>query len=185
MDTFEKYLKEQRTELDRIETPRREVIWEGVRAGLQKPPSGHGWDLRVGAYWRWSIAAGVAILVSLSIWFWPDGTNAPGGSEDWAQFYPALAEEEQQFKKLVAEKEAQIQLNELNKSEFSYIFEELQLLEEVQRQMKEDLPLTLSEEELVQILMKYYERKIRILERLSREIEKRKRDENKQHDQIL
>ena len=185
MDTFEKYLRERREELDRVETPRREVIWEGVRAGLQEPASGNGWTLRVGAYWRWSIAAGVAIMVGLGIWLWPDAPQQRQGDEDWAQFYPALADEERQFKQMVAEKEAQIQLDDLNKSEFSYIFEELQLLEDVHRQMKEDLPVTLSEEELVQILMKYYERKIRILERLSREIEKRKRDENKQHDQIL
>lgn len=185
MDAFEKYLQERKKELDRIETPRRAVIWEGVQAGLKEPVSGNGWTLRIGTYWRWSIAAGVALIVSLSIWLWPGAPENSGNNADWAQFYPALADEERQFKQLVAEKEAQIQLETLNKSEFNYIFEELQLLEEVHRQMKADLPITLSEEELVQILMKYYERKIRILERLSREIEKRKRDENKQHDQIL
>lgn len=185
MDTFEKYLRERREELDRIETPRREVIWEGVQAGLQESASGSGWTLKIGNYWRWSIAAGLAIAVSLGVWLWPGGGDDAANGEGWAQFYPALADEEQQFKRLVAEKEAQIQLDDLNRSDFSDIFEELQLLEEVHLQMKEDLPVTLSEEELVQILMKYYERKIRILERLSREIEKRKRDENKQHDQIL
>ena len=76
MDTFEKYLRERREELDRMETPRREVIWEGVQAGLQKPASGSGWTLKIGTYWRWSIAAGVAIAVSLGIWLWPGAADS-------------------------------------------------------------------------------------------------------------
>jgi hypothetical protein len=185
MDAFEKYLKDKEAELARVEEPRREIIWESIQTGLQKSTQRSGWALQIGAYWRWSIAASLAILISLGIWFYQSDFNGSAETMDLAQIYPELAEQEMQFKRLVAEKEAQLDLNVLKENAFKDISEELKLLEEVHQQMKEDLPVAFSEGDMVNILMKYYERKIRILERLSREIEKRKHNEKKQHDQRI
>ncbi|MCB0634335.1 MAG: hypothetical protein KDD15_31600, partial [Lewinella sp.] len=66
-------------------------------------------------------------------------------------------------------------LNQLERQDYIDIFNELDELENIHRQQLADLPEVFDNEEWVRTLMQYYEQKLRILEQLSREIDKRRR----------
>jgi hypothetical protein len=87
--------------------------------------------------------------------------------------------EEENYQQLVADKKEEIDFDEINQAKYKDIFHELDLLENVHDEFKEDLPILSDEEKAIQVLQKYYERKIRILERLSKEIEKKSRNEKR------
>ena len=76
----------------------------------------------------------------------------------------------------------------MSNDEFLILLNSVKLLNENQikvmtRTLKnidsEQLSVLSEEEKAIQVLQKYYERKIRILERLSKEIEKKSRDEKR------
>ena len=179
MNQLEEHIKQNRSQLDHIEDPRREVLWKNIQKGLnpeRKRPN--GWTIHLGTNWRWSIAIAITLMIGMGIWRY---TQTPVESQPTlAQFYPELIEQENHYRQLITEKENDLQIGKLDPQKFGDIFQELQILEEVHAELIADLPNYISEDDLVRTLVKYYERKIMVLERLSREIEKRNHDEKKQ-----
>lgn len=94
-------------------------------------------------------------------------------------YYPEIAEEESAFRRTIARKEAELDFHQLNRQQFVDIFNELDELEKIHRQQMQDLPEVFDNEEWVSTLMRYYEQKLRILERLSREIDKEEQREER------
>ncbi len=183
MNSLEQYLKEQRPRLDQIEEPRREIIWAGIQSGLKEQKNANAWAIHIGANWRWSIAASIAILLIAGIWRF--SVSEKSTTPRLTQFYPALAEQEAQFQRLIALKETELKVDQLDQDAYHDIFQELRTLDAVYEELKLDMPVSIAEDRLLNTLIKYYERKIRILERLSREIQKRNHDEKKQYESLI
>ena len=135
MDQLEKQIRENRAALDRIEEIEIEAIWQGVKQGVE------GRRTRV-IRWRWmAVAATLAVLLGLNLyllWDQKGGGQYPASLSDIA---PELAEKEKGFQTLIARKEADIQLDELSREEFSALFHELELLEEVHHESLQEIPL--------------------------------------------
>jgi hypothetical protein len=83
------------------------------------------------------------------------------------------------FRRTIARKEAELGLDQLNRQQFIDIFNELDELEQIHRRQMQDLPEVFDNDEWVRTLMRHYEQKLRILERLSREIDKEKQREER------
>lgn len=202
LSPLEKYLLENREGLDQIEQVDVDGMWERVRSEVrgarsEKPlthqttpplaprPSPlvtrtshpNNWHISIGRNWRWGIAA--SIVLAIGLYFLLPHKQAVADAVQLADMLPEIAQQEANYQRLIAQKEGEIRLKEIDKEAFSEIFMELQLLEEIHNEYLQDLPQYEKNDHLVSTLLRYYERKIKILERLSREIEKKKMNHEK------
>ncbi len=180
MDFLEKRIKENRDEFDQIERVDEGLLWQNIQADLGETTPVK--KLHSNRFLQiYAVAATVALLM-MAGWFFYNNKNAEPTMADENQETPLKFldfPEEENYQQLVAEKKEEIDFDAINKSKYKDIFHELELLENVHDEFKEDLPVLSDEEKAIQVLQKYYERKIRILERLSKEIEKKSRDEKR------
>lgn len=187
LSPFEKYLLDNRDVLDQIEEPDLEKMWKEIRRGnlevrnqklatsaVNRP---NNWHLSIGRNWRWAIAASIVLVLSVYILL-PTKTEAPMEVQI-AEIFPEIAQQEANYQRLIAQKEDELNLSMVDKKAFAELFSELQQLEEIHKEYLQDLPRYEKNDHLVSILLRYYERKIKILERLSREIEKKKMNHEK------
>ncbi|MEZ4994786.1 MAG: hypothetical protein R2824_30495 [Saprospiraceae bacterium] len=183
MDQLEEYIRANRQELDRIEPVDADALWErmqqpNAKVRVLKPKSNSGWDIHIGRNWRLAIAATIALTLGIAGWLYVQSdvedhrSMAAYSIED---YYPHIADEERDFRRTIAQRESELGLNQLERQDYIDIFNELDELENIHRQQLADLPEVFDNEEWVRTLMQYYEQKLRILEQLSREIDKRRR----------
>lgn len=180
MDFLEKRIKENRDEFDQIERVDEGLLWQSIQADLgEKTPVKTIRSIRF--LQVYAVAATVAMLVMASYFFYNNQNAAPEMANTKVETPQKFLDfpEEENYQQLVAEKKEELDFDKINKSKYKDIFHELDLLENVHDEFQEDLPILSDEEKAIQVLQKYYERKIRILERLSKEIEKKSRDEKR------
>jgi hypothetical protein len=180
MDFLEKRIKEHRDEFDEIERVDEGLLWQNIQADLGNTTPVK--RLQSSRFLQiYAVAATVALLMMASLFFYQNQNAAPAIVDvemETPQKFLDFPEEEN-YQQLVADKKEEIDFDEINQAKYKDIFHELDLLENVHDEFKEDLPILSDEEKAIQVLQKYYERKIRILERLSKEIEKKSRDEKR------
>lgn len=187
MGQLEKNIRENRRELDRIEMPDTGRIWRGIRGDLQQEPpkKNNGWKLSVGRYWQWSIAASICLIIVAGLWWYNGSASAASGQVDLARYYPELAEQKEEYVRMIKQKEAEVNIQNIDPDNFADIFKELEMLDDIHQQTLGDVPKYIDNEQLVRTLIRYYEQKIRILERLSKEVAKQKYHEEKSHERKL
>jgi len=174
-DQFEEFLRKHREELD-VEEPDVNAIWEGVRQ-----QTGRRRSLPV----RWMAAASVALLVGSLIFY---GLSSNNTIEDPPPIVlseptvddPIFAAEEARMVQLVKDKEANLNLSAVDRQKYHDLFVELNLLEELHEEFKNDLPEFGEKDKLLKTLMKNYERRLQILDRLSNEMERREKEEERE-----
>ena len=167
MSFFEKKIQDQRSELDDIESFDSQKIWQGIEQELHPPKS-------------FSFSKGKALLIAflilslgLLIGYFLQPAEPIAPSAPRASIPQELQEQEASYNQVIQAKMQELDFKQLDKEKFKDIFLELDLLEQIHQEYKADIPEYGYQDELVKTLIKYYERKIRILEILSKEIEKR------------
>ena len=175
MDHLEKYIRENREQLDQVEQPEADLIWLGIQGQMateEKQQHTGGKVIQLPQSWAIGIAASMLLLIVSGIWYI---SSLPKENQkiDLATYVPELDLQQESYQQLIAQKEADLNLTSLDRAEFEEIFMELSTLEEIHQEFLKDLPQFNQNSQLVEVIIKYYERKIRILERLSNEIEKR------------
>ena len=169
-DRFEKYIRNFRQDLD-VDEPDMEIIWEGVQQELSHQRSKR---------WLWTVAATVALLIGAGLFLFSGQENSKLSYPNVvAQLAPSLAAEEEKFLLMIAEKEELLSLDQLDRGSYREIFSELDLLEKIRKESYSDIDEFGQKDQLIKALMKYYERKLRLLEILSNEIEKREYNEKR------
>lgn len=177
-NNLDQYVRRHRAEFDRVESTPRERIWAAMQeeTGSSRVSP---WTITLGHNWRWSIAAGLALLIGLGIWWQHEQRTHPPVPE-LATYFPELATQEQEYQRLIEQRESELQVEQIDKSLYQDIFQELKELENIHREYLADVPAYQQEELLVRTLLKYYEHKLRILERLSHEMQKQNIHEDKE-----
>lgn len=175
MDHLEKYIRENREQLDQVEQPEADLIWLGIQGQMateEKQQHSGAKVIQLPQSWAIGIAASMLLLIVSGIWYI---SSLPKENQkiDLATYVPELDLQQESYQQLIAQKEADLNLTSLDRAEFEEIFMELSTLEEIHQEFLKDLPQFNQNSQLVEVIIKYYERKIRILERLSNEIEKR------------
>ncbi len=186
MSFFEKNIRDNRSELDQIEMPDTKRIWQGIQQEIQDEDSKsqNGWNISIGKYWQWSIAASVCLLI-VAVLVFRQGPSSSPDQVDLASYYPELAAQQDEYVQLIRQKEAEVNIGKLDKASFSDIFKELEMLDDIHQETLQDVPKYIDNEQLVRTLIRYYEQKIKILERLSKEVEKQQYHEEKNHERSL
>ncbi|MBX2873490.1 MAG: hypothetical protein KTR30_15360 [Saprospiraceae bacterium] len=191
MNPLEDFILENREDLDRIEPIQEEALWNRIAKELPKETDlavahkkQNPWQISIGRNWL-MVAAGIALAIGVGL-FWINADQRRLGSEmELAQFSPELAEEQARYIALVEAKEEELGIDQLDRKIFQEVFQELETWEEIYAEYLKDLPSYQAKEEVVHTLSKYYERKIRILERLSREMEKHYQQEKRKNEKRI
>ncbi|MFT4759330.1 MAG: hypothetical protein ACI9XO_002637 [Paraglaciecola sp.] len=197
MDNFEKYIKDNRSEMDDMEHVPIAGMWAKINGeseqlvenNLRVVSKVQIRKIRVLRAWVMGLAASVLVLLVAGVAFWSNSNN--GGDKmthfenPLAAVSAEMAETEQDFKRRIAYKEQEINTQAIDKQLFVEIFEELELLEKINLEYQQDIPEFQEKEQLIQTLTKYYEQKIRILERLSKEIEQQNHYQKKKYEKHL
>ncbi|MEM6737348.1 MAG: hypothetical protein AAF620_14895 [Bacteroidota bacterium] len=139
--------------------------WEYIRQKWKNPQKSQ-------VYW-WRVAAvilfGLAISLLVHNQLLQDRVTELASLSDLSKKYQAV---EKDYLRQVNELQMSLPLNEAKKAEdLRWIFEELQLLEEVNILYRKDIG-RVKEEDLVGVLIDYYEKKINLLQKLKLEIER-------------
>lgn len=188
MDKFEQFINKNKAELDSIEEPETDLIWMGIYAKLSEDKKENSIPIQeqkkpikmilLPQSWAIGIAAAILVLIGISIWMFSQSSMQQEQTIQLADYLPEIAAQEKEFQRLITQKESELDISNINQKEYQEIFLELQLLDEIRGEYLKDVPSFNQKDQLVEVLLKYYERKIRILERLSNEIEKKKKYEN-------
>lgn len=177
MNPLEEFILDHREELDHIEAVPEEQIWGKISQHFHPSAKrevgqhqANPWQISIGKNWL-RLAASVVLAVGLGWYGLNSSTNTSSPAVELAQFSPELAKEQARYIELVKAKEEELGVDQLDREIFQEIFQELETWEVIYREYLKDLPTYQAKEEVVHTLSKYYERKIRILERLSRQME--------------
>jgi hypothetical protein len=180
MDPIEKRIVNNREALDKVEQPDFENMWGVIEKQIPHVKNKRS-ALIIGLR-KIAVAASFMLVGGVAVWVFMDRQEKI--SSTLTDFYPELMERENGYIQTIAQKEAAIPFDSLDQFIFEDILDELNTLEEMKSTTLEDLPQYSKNERVVNALMRYYERKIQILERLSNEYQKSKRHEKKREIQI-
>lgn len=181
MKNLEQKIQEERALFDRIEEAPVQDLWDRIQPAIEpteERPS--GWSIQLGRNWQWSIAAAIALAIGCAVWLYQP-TKSPETRDNLeliVQYFPELAAEGKQYQQLIAQKESELGLSKLDRQLYQDVFQELDLLEAINKEYLKDIPLHGEKELLIEALTRYYERKLRILERLSNEVDKQNHHES-------
>ncbi len=191
MNPLEEFILDNRDDLDRVEPIQEEEMWKKIEAGISSDPvlkvahkPSNPWQISIGRNWL-MLAAGLALAIGVGL-YWINTTHTTAGPRmELADFSPELAKEQARYVALVKAKESELEIDKLDRKVFQEVFQELETWEAIYQEYLKDLPTYQAKEEVVHTLSKYYERKIRILERLSREMEKHYQQEKRKNEKRI
>ncbi|MFK8102086.1 MAG: hypothetical protein AB8G15_06175 [Saprospiraceae bacterium] len=192
MDLFEKKIKEERAALDRIEQVDETKLWRNIHGALNDSAQKKSYR-----FLQWYAAAASLLLLVAFGWLMYQQGVSDGGAAIASQTLnpaintasrqlpPELLQQEEKYQMAVAKKKESLQLDQISKEDFKDIFTELKVLDEIHQEFRNDLPNLSNDEKIIKVLKKYYERKLRILDHLNKEIEKKSRHEKRNQQKVL
>lgn len=164
---IEKYLEQNRLKLD-AETPNDDFIWKGIKKEIRPQRT-----ILPDRMWKATAIFLLGVLLTYVV--------VKENQEDsvvivtLADISQDLGQQEADLKRVVNKKWEEIQpLTMEEKSEFGFLLDELSELDRVYKTYEQDLNKTGGNEQIINALLDYYEKKIRLLNRLSMEIDKQK-----------
>ena len=190
MDKLKKHINKNRSELDHIEQPNMDKIWAGIQLDLKGEkkitvdnftPSKKSEHLKVVTkkprrftLWALATAASIALLIGVGVgYLMQPATLVEDEPFNLANYAPDLVDQAADYKQLVDTKMSEIDFQSLDTLAFSEILHELEEIDGEYQNWTKDVPQYVHEQELLEFLQRHYEQKIRILEILSKEIEKK------------
>ncbi len=176
MNDFEKHILKNRHTLDHIERPDADKIWQQLQQNLGHEPKVR----RLSGRQLLTIAAAVVLLLAVGVVI---GLNLQSTPEtqavSLAEIAPELAVQTVQYQQLIANKMDAMNYDAIDRQNFQDIFKELQKLDDMHQQLVQDIPTYGQNPQLAKALLKYYELKIKILERLEHELNKQQYHEKR------
>lgn len=177
---LEKMVKHHQDQFDRVEPVDEERIWMGISDVLNQQSS------RKRLRFLSSAAAIVIFILTATVIYLTLEVNrdrAEAQDQFIARNYPDLKKELDQYNQEIYARKASLSFDTINPEEFPELFSEMQILGRNYEIAISDLRNIGRDEAIVRVLMRYHQRQLDLLERLSNEIEKKKLyyEKNKQH----
>jgi len=166
---FEKYLESQRKHLD-VEEPDDNLIWDGINHELNKKRIG-----KTGIFWK---AAAIIIFLVSSTYvlhneFYPSAPDIYNIT--LSQIEPAFAGRVTNYKVDFENKMEQLDaMKPFDAKLLEVFFTELSSLDEMYKEYQEDYSNYGYNEQLLRAMLDYYEKRVRVLDRMLMEIQKQK-----------
>lgn len=178
-DAFGQQLNELSNQMD-IEDLDTEGLWTGIHDHLpqRKRPR----------YWYAAAAAAVIALVAVGILLkpnQPDTTTTYAQIETISDISVELASLESNYEAQVAQKLQEIEQSDVDSAELRFIYDELDLLNQLGAEYEQELKEMGPNEKIIQTILKCYERRLQLLDRLMQESDKHKNEHRHEHHETL
>lgn len=136
-------------------------LWPDIQKGMASPK-------RASLHSLWWVAACLLVFSSaLAVWQWPQDQGKA------VQLPASFLSLEKDYRNDLQQIESQIALESYqNDSSYQWIFEELEHLEQIEAQYRADIQAPVPREKLLKVLIDYYEKRLRLLNKLQMEIER-------------
>lgn len=159
------WMQKHRSEFDQAEAP--EGLWNELKHAVPQ-------EKKKLAPWTWYAAA--VLLISLGFWLGGPRVNEIPESSSGAQLPSSFLAQEESYRNDLVLIESQVDLESISANpQYDWVFEELMELEAINDQYRSDLGSSVPKEELLTVLIDYYEKRLRLLHRLQMEIERNKK----------
>ena len=160
---IDELIRQRKDQLD-VESPPQEV-WDKIRLEIS--------DVKEKQFQWWRVAAVIFICVSIGLVIQNrllrSQVRQLATLGDISEQYAGI---EQDYISQVRQLEQSTSINDLaGEVDYAWVFEELRLLEEINQLYRSDIG-TVNEELLVEVLIDYYEKKIKLLKKLELELER-------------
>ena len=184
MTELERYLLQNRDAFDTLEAPTDPANnWKNIEKVIRD--DGEGLSPIMNRNWHsrlkdWAVAASIGLLIGLGFAFkgWL-GHNTDSAPPAITEYFPDLINhDEDALNRFVVSNDVEIGFKNLNNDYDEYI-DELSVIDQLREEYLKEVAGIPDNEQLIKTLIRFYERKIKILERLNREIEKEKNDEER------
>ncbi len=172
---FEEFLENNRQQLD-VEEPDDQLIWEGISNELKQKPKSVFVNF-------WKAAAVVLLLMSSSYFIYNEFFKAEKlvYTISLSDIDPNFATMETDYLLVIDKKMQELgQLSSANVENIAVYNDELKNLDEMYEEYQQDFVELGKNERIIMAMMDYYEKKMRILDRMLMEIQKQKDYENRQ-----
>lgn len=172
MDEFEKYIKDHKSDLD-TEEPNRAFLWDNIQIETLKKK--HKRETLI-----WRVAAVIlALTVIGQLTFMINRSSADKPAENIAveQNSGSFNALEQHYLEELNDLQQRVDKKEINPAEYTVLYEELSYINELESEFKTDIPLANDKERIAEILVDTYEKKIKLLERLLEQVERKEQEE--------
>ncbi len=171
---IEDLIKQNKDKLD-VEQPPPEV-WDKIKKDWKSEPKY--------SFSYWKVAALVFISTSLVLLFYSlslqNQVNELASLGDISEEYETI---EKGYQEEITQLESAIPINEVsNNEDLSWLLEEMEVLEEINEMYRRDIGTVADQDQLVNALIDYYEKKIKILRKLELEINRTKKFEENEAD---
>ena len=178
-DDFEKLILEHRSQLDQVEDIPKEAIWQGVLQQKRK-------YAQIRRFKIISIAATILIISGALVWILTNWKPNKFSDETViAAYMPEWAPQKDKYEKLIDAKKSDLHFASLQARAHPEIFTELKELDRLYNASLEDLTVNENREAILKILIRYHERQLHLLERLSYEIQKKNEYEKSRQDPLV
>lgn len=163
--SIKKYIDKNRAELDQAELPAN--LWNSIRGEIKAPPK-----KRFPYYW---VAAVLIIAVSISFLWQSEFLKTK--QEAQRQVLPSsFLSLEKNYSRDLDSLQNRIPLAELKQDpDLNWILVELEALEKINDKYRADIGKGVPEEELVKVLIDYYEKRLHLLIRIERELKRKEK----------
>lgn len=173
-DSFDKYFEDHRENLDTQE-PKRDALWNEIESSLNNKKTKRSLLLwRVAAILLAFVAVGQ--LTYILIQPKPDSVGVYAVEEENEGPFEKL-EASYQFELSTLQKK--VEAKKIDRTQYAVLLDELEYVDQIENEFKQDLPLTNDREKLAAILIDTYEKKIMLLERLLLQIDRDEKQEQK------
>jgi len=157
---LEDWMREHRAEFDQADAP--EGLWNNLKEAVPQAPKRK-------PYWAWSAAA--VLLIASGLWFSRSPADVERANE--SSLPESFLAQEDVYQQDLQMIESQIDMQEVAANpDYDWVFEELEELDRINRQYRSDIDNPVPQEELLKVLIDYYEKRLRLLRRLQMELER-------------
>ena len=167
---LETYLEENRQRMD-VDQHEEAMIWQHVQEKLSKKSTSRKMLFR-------KIAAAVFVLLSITYIIYNESKPPNVVIVGLSDISPELARQETEYKKMLIQKTNEIKISPSQKEQLQFLYNELHELDTIYNSYLDDLNQSGANEQIIRSLLDYYEKKIRVLDRILNETQKMKDHEN-------
>ena len=163
--SIKKYIEENRSKLDQAEVPSK--LWESISPQIKAPPK-----KRYPWYWA---AAIVVLGLSLPL-VWQTQLKEKALPQQRQLLPSSFLSLERNYSQELDSLQKRIPLAKLQEDpDLNWIFNELNALEKINEKYRADIGKGVPEEELVKVLIDYYEKRLHLLIRIERELKRKEK----------
>lgn len=177
MKRFEDRIRDKRNELD-TESPDIDAMWAVVDHRVN---GGSGFESRV--IWRW-VAAAACVIIVFGLGYWTALQPDEDPPITVAELDPAIGQQTDSLQREFEQKYAQLASYDFTEEDVAVFKRELDEIDRLEAELRNMLGTVKHQDRALRLLIDHHQKRIRVIERMIKKLEKKERNENRKRDEM-